>query len=82
MNSGHAGNGEFEVFEGVRLDLLGMSKIYGASFGSGAVVGSASLREGAAAAGVGVASAAKDVVPMQISIGICITNRGVRILDP
>ena len=56
MNSGHAGHGEFEVFQGAHLDLLGRVEDLWCLFESGAVVGSASLREGAA--GVGVASAA------------------------
>ena len=60
MNSGHVGYGEFGVVGGVRFDLLGCVETYGALFESGAVVGSASRREGAAAAGVGVASVATE----------------------
>ena len=82
MNRGHAGHAEFEVFGGLRFDLPGRVEDLWCVVWVGAVVGSASLREGAAAAvGVGVASTAKDVVPMPISIDICIRNRGVRIFD-
>ena len=81
MNSGHAGHVEFKVFGGVRFDLLGRLEDLWCVVWVGRRCGSVSLREGAAAVGVGVASTAKDVVPMPISIDICIRNRGVRILD-